>query len=199
MRGLDYYTNTVFEIVSAGLGSQNAICGGGAYEGLVEELGGPPTYGVGFAIGEDRLLDVLPADSPARRAGLFLSVGPVVVAAAEKLSVNEGELSPLFALVERLRRSGIPAVEGAGKQEKVYERAVAMQAPVILYVGGDKAGSTGLNLRFLGTGERLELDESDLEETLRRFFPFTGALESAASATPSPANAVTIVRDREEE
>ncbi len=199
VRGLDYYTNTVFEIVSEGLGSQNAICGGGAYEGLVEELGGPPTYGVGFAIGEDRLLDVLPADSPARRAGLFLSVGPVVVTAAEKLSVNEGELSPLFAVVERLRRAGIPAVEGAGKQEKVYERAVAMQAPVILYVGGDKAGRTGLNLRFLGTGERLELDESELEETLRRLFSFTGAFESAASATPPPANAVKAVRDREEE
>nr|MBP9826380.1 histidine--tRNA ligase [Thermoanaerobaculia bacterium] len=85
VRGLDYYTNTVFEIVSEGLGSQNAICGGGAYEGLVEELGGSPTYGVGFAIGEDRLLDVLPADSPARRAGLFLSVGPVVVTDSEKL------------------------------------------------------------------------------------------------------------------
>ncbi len=74
VRGLDYYTNTVFEIVSEGLGSQNAICGGGAYEGLVEELGGPPTYGVGFAIGEDRLLDVLPSDSPARRAGSLVSV-----------------------------------------------------------------------------------------------------------------------------
>ncbi len=60
VRGLDYYTDTVFEIVSEGLGAQNAICGGGAYEGLVEELGGQPTYGVGFAIGEDRLIEVLP-------------------------------------------------------------------------------------------------------------------------------------------
>ena len=69
VRGLDYYTNTVFEIVSESLGAQNAICRWGRYEGLVEELGGPPTYGVGFAIGEDRLVDVLPPSSPAREQG----------------------------------------------------------------------------------------------------------------------------------
>ena len=175
VRGLDYYTNTVFEIVSTGLGSQNAICGGGAYEGLVEELGGPPTYGVGFAIGEDRLLDVLPADSPARRAGLFLSVGPVVVTGSERLPVKEGELAPLFGLVERLRRLGIPAVEGAGKQEKVYERAVAMQAPAIVYLGERGAGDGTCNVRILGSGERLQLDESELGETLKGLFSFTGA------------------------
>ena len=78
VRGLDYYTNTVFEIVSEGLGAQNAICGGGAYEGLIAELGGDPTYGVGFAIGEDRLLEVLPAHSPARAAAK--AVRPVLVA-----------------------------------------------------------------------------------------------------------------------
>jgi histidyl-tRNA synthetase len=173
VRGLDYYTNTVFEIVSEGLGSQNAVCGGGAYEGLVEELGGPPTYGVGFAIGEDRLLEVLPADSPARRAGLFLSVGPVVVAATEKLSIDEGELSPLFGLVERLRGLGIPAVEGAGKQEKVYERATAMQSPAIVYVGERTDGT--FNVRLLGSGERLQVEESELGEMLKGFFSLTGA------------------------
>ena len=189
VRGLDYYTNTVFEIVSEGLGSQNAICGGGAYEGLVEELGGPPTYGVGFAIGEDRLLDVLPADSPARKAGLFVSVGPVVVAAAGKLSVNEGELSPLFGLVERLRRLGIPAVEGAGKQEKVYERAVAMQAPAIVYTGERGPGDGICNVRILGNGERFQLHESELAPRLREFFSFTGNLQDVESTSTLPANA----------
>jgi histidyl-tRNA synthetase len=56
VRGLDYYMRTTFEITAAGLGSQNAVCGGGRYDGLVELLGGPPTKGVGFAIGEDRLV-----------------------------------------------------------------------------------------------------------------------------------------------
>ncbi|MBP9146464.1 MAG: histidine--tRNA ligase [Thermoanaerobaculia bacterium] len=193
VRGLDYYTNTVFEIVSEGLGSQNAICGGGAYEGLVEELGGSPTYGVGFAIGEDRLLDVLPADSPARRAGLFLSVGPVVVTDSEKLPVKEGETSTVFGLVERLRRSGIPSVEGAGKQEKVYERAVAMLSPAIVYIGERRPGDGACNVRILSTGERLQLDESELAPTLKRFFPFTGAFESPAPAMSLPADAVADV------
>ncbi len=175
VRGLDYYTNTVFEIVSDGLGAQNAICGGGAYEGLVEELGGPATYGVGFAIGEDRLLDVLPADSPVRAAGLFLSVGPVVVTGSEKLPVKAGALAATFGLVERLRRLGIPAVEGAGKQEKVYDRAVAMQSPAIVYVGERSSGAAAYDVRILATGERRELDEPELGEILKGLFSFTGA------------------------
>src|SRR4030095_15518364 len=56
VRGLDYYMRTTFEITARGLGSQNAICGGGRYDGLVDLLGGPPTKGIGFAIGEDRLI-----------------------------------------------------------------------------------------------------------------------------------------------
>ncbi len=56
VRGLDYYMRTTFEITARGLGSQNAVCGGGRYDGLVEILGGMPTKGIGFAIGEDRLI-----------------------------------------------------------------------------------------------------------------------------------------------
>ncbi|MGH9758901.1 MAG: histidine--tRNA ligase, partial [Candidatus Acidiferrales bacterium] len=56
VRGLDYYTRTTFEVIAEGLGSQNAVCGGGRYDGLVELLGGPPTKGIGFAIGTDRLM-----------------------------------------------------------------------------------------------------------------------------------------------
>src|SRR6185295_9095206 len=56
VRGLDYYMRTTFEITAQGLGSQNAVCGGGRYDGLVEMLGGPPTKGIGFAIGTDRLI-----------------------------------------------------------------------------------------------------------------------------------------------
>src|SRR3984885_5794145 len=59
LRGLEYYMRTTFEITAQGLGSQNAVCGGGRYDGLVELLGGPPTKGIGFAIGEDRLILLL--------------------------------------------------------------------------------------------------------------------------------------------
>src|SRR5260370_40898071 len=56
VRGLDYYMRTTFEIIAPGLGSQDAVCGGGRYDGLGELLGGPPTKGIGFAIGEDPLI-----------------------------------------------------------------------------------------------------------------------------------------------
>lgn len=60
VRGLDYYTRTAFEVTAAGLGAQDAVAGGGRYNGLVRELGGPDLPGLGFAIGEDRLMEVLP-------------------------------------------------------------------------------------------------------------------------------------------
>ena len=74
VRGLDYYTLTVFEVTSARLGAQNALLGGGRYDGLVAELGGPPTPAVGFAIGEDRLLEAMTAD--ARRPRSVFCVVP---------------------------------------------------------------------------------------------------------------------------
>lgn len=171
VRGLDYYTNTVFEIVSEGLGAQNAICGGGAYESLVEELGGPPTYGVGFAIGEDRLVDVLPADSPAREQASHFAPGPVVVAAAGRLPVKVGELSPLFSLVERLRRLGIPAVEAAGKQEKIFERAAAIKSPCVIFIGEEELATGTFSLRTLDSGARQQLDEAGLVRELRGLNP----------------------------
>jgi histidyl-tRNA synthetase len=160
VRGLDYYTNTVFEIVSAGLGSQNAICGGGAYEGLVEELGGPATYGVGFAIGEDRLLEVLPADSPARRLAARLAPPPVVVASTQRLPVKEGDSSPAYALAERLRRSGIAAVESPGKLDKAFERAAAAGSPAVVIVGEGEPPT--IEVKWMATGERRQLTEAEL-------------------------------------
>ena len=62
VRGLDYYTRTAFEVVAAGLGAQDAVAGGGRYNGLSQELGGPALPAIGFAIGEDRLLEVLPKE-----------------------------------------------------------------------------------------------------------------------------------------
>lgn len=189
VRGLDYYTNTVFEIVSEGLGSQNAICGGGAYEGLVAELGGPSTYGVGFAIGEDRLLEVLPPNSPVRGAALFLSRGPVVVAAAGKLPVNEGETSALFGLVERLRRRGLPVVEVGGKQEKVFERATAINSPCVIFIGEEELTSGVYSLRMLEDGSRQRLDEAGLVRELGWLFPLASKLQDASQASALPADA----------
>ena len=152
VRGLDYYTNTVFEIVSAGLGAQNAICGGGAYEGLVEELGGPPTYGVGFAIGEDRLLDVLPESSPLRAPER--TRGPVLLAAAGRLPATADGVSLLSMRAERLRQAGLPVVETAAKPPRVFELAASLRSPVVLFLGEDEIASDTVAIRDLETKEK---------------------------------------------
>ena len=101
VRGLDYYTRTVFEIAAAGLGAQDAICGGGRYDRLISDLGGPEVPGIGFAIGEDRLIDVLPA-----------AFRDAVGGGAEAYVVPVGEVGPeeSVALAEELRAAGVATV-----------------------------------------------------------------------------------------
>jgi histidyl-tRNA synthetase len=103
VRGLDYYTRTVFEFVSSAIGSQSTVCGGGRYDGLVEELGGPPTPGVGFGLGIERFLMVvekLAGDhAPPRRGVQAIALGE---AARERLvpivgALREASAEPTFA------------------------------------------------------------------------------------------------------
>jgi len=100
VRGLDYYTRTVFEVTAAGLGAQDAILGGGRYDRLVSDLGGPKTAGIGFAIGEDRLVGVLPQ---AFRSAAIDAVRPVVLIPLDRTDVAEA-----LALAGSLRAAGIP-------------------------------------------------------------------------------------------
>ncbi len=96
VRGLDYYTRTAFEVVAVGLGAQDAVAGGGRYNGLAKELGGPDLPAIGFAIGEDRLLEVLPQDVGADQQNR------VFVAA-----LGEPARDRAFTLVEELRRKNL--------------------------------------------------------------------------------------------
>jgi len=139
VRGLDYYTNTVFEIVSEGLGAQNAICGGGGYEGLVEELGGPPTYGFGFAIGEDRLIEVLPEESRSR----VLRDEPVRVRVHRSLDRSESSapVGPVARLFEELRAAGIAAIE-AGNRSPYKEAMLGITAKWV-DIGVDELSADG--------------------------------------------------------
>jgi histidyl-tRNA synthetase len=108
VRGLDYYTRTVFEVTASGLGAQDALLGGGRYDRLVSDLGGPKTPGIGFAIGEDRLVDVLSssfreAAARANSAVALVPLDPVDRAAA-------------LALARQLREAGIAVdLDPAGK------------------------------------------------------------------------------------
>jgi histidyl-tRNA synthetase len=98
VRGLDYYTRTAFEVTAPSLGAQDAVAGGGRYNGLTRELGGPDLPGLGFAIGEDRLMEVLPPE--AKDAGkdlIFLAtLGPTAKEFA-------------FGLIQKIRNNGIAA------------------------------------------------------------------------------------------
>ena len=114
VRGLDYYTRTTFEFTHGGLGAQNALLGGGRYDGLSEMLGGPKAPGIGFAIGDDRLILTLQAGKPNRlRRWLDAFIAPL----------GEALNAAALALARDLRRAGL-AIElgdGAFRMKKSFE------------------------------------------------------------------------------
>jgi len=148
VRGLDYYTRTVFEIqVDNGLGSQNAIGGGGRYDGLFESLGGKPTPGIGFALGFERTFLVLEA------AGVTFDSGPsidVYVATADDALRAEA-----FELTSRLRRLGFGALtDVAHKSLKAqFKQADHAGARFVLIFAPDEQADGVVRLRDMATKE----------------------------------------------
>jgi histidyl-tRNA synthetase len=157
VRGLDYYTRTTFEVTAAGLGSQNAVCGGGRYDGLVELLGGQPTKGIGFAIGTDRaILSIQDSGKAPRIAGVEVFVAwmgakayPAAVSIARKLREAglEVELPP-----EEMRFK-----KSLGLADKLGARYA-------LIIGEDEVASGAYTLKRLADGEQRKLDEGQLVE-----------------------------------
>ena len=134
VRGLDYYMRTTFEITAQGLGSQNAVCGGGRYDGLVELLGGPPTKGIGFAIGEDRLILSLQEGGKAPAAQ-----GPDVFIAW----MGQNAYATAIRAAKTLRNAGfrveLPATEL--KFGKALERASKLGSRFALILGDNEIQS----------------------------------------------------------
>jgi histidyl-tRNA synthetase len=155
VRGIDYYTETVFEIVSAGLGAQDAIVGGGRYDRLIADLGGGAVPGIGFAIGEDRLIEVLPEDSPARRD----SVQPILVATAGSV----GELAGL-RLAHELRQAGIAAVSELTSRslKTTMKRADRSDVEIVVLLGDEEMEAGEVSMRELATGEQRRLSRPEL-------------------------------------
>jgi histidyl-tRNA synthetase len=160
VRGLDYYTRTVFEIVSQGLGAQDAIVGGGRYDRLIAELGGPEVPAIGFAIGEDRLIDVLPESF--RRAAL--PPPPVAVAA-----VGEVGFAEALALAEELRGEGVPAVAelSARSLKGALKRAARLEARRVAIVGDEELAAGAVTVKDLGTGEQRRLPRAAAIDLLK--------------------------------
>jgi histidyl-tRNA synthetase len=157
VRGLDYYMRTTFEVTATGLGSQDAVCGGGRYDGLVEQLGGPAgTKGIGFAIGTDRVILSLEQQvgdaKPAGGLDVYLAwMGAAAYPAA-------------VTLAQKLRRQGtaveLPAVEMKfGKSLNLASRLGAQYAVII---GDDELAAQQFTVKRLADGDQKKLSESDL-------------------------------------
>jgi len=159
VRGLDYYMRTTFEITAPGLGAQNAVCGGGRYDGLVELLGGPPTKGIGWALGTDRLvlaLEQTAATAPGRLDAFVVWLGEPAYARAR-------------ALTRTLRDAGfsveLPYEEM--KMKMALGRADQLGARYALILGEDELRQGAITLRDLAAGSQRSLQESDLLRELK--------------------------------
>jgi histidyl-tRNA synthetase len=159
MRGLDYYRRTAFEVLAPGLGAQNALLGGGRYDGLVEDLGGPPVPGFGFAVGLERLVMSLP-ESAVPPDG-----APDVVMVAS----GEAAIGRALSLARGLRRSGRRVVLDPlpGKSLKSQmRRANDLKARYALILGEREVAQGLLTLKRLSDGIQVTIGEGDLETTL---------------------------------
>ena len=158
VRGLDYYCRTTFEWTTALLGSQSAVAAGGRYDGLVQELGGPPVPGVGFALGVERLTMLLKMqERPARAA-------PAIYIAW----VGERAREWVFPLAHRLRNKSI-AVEMEGEVRSLksqMRRADKFKAVSVLIVGDDELNKGTAVLRDMATKQQEEIKMDELESVL---------------------------------
>jgi histidyl-tRNA synthetase len=179
VRGLDYYTRTTFEFQSAALGpTQNAVGGGGRYDGLVEELGGPPTPGVGFGCGVERLTLVMAAPPPA-------AMGP----AAYVVSFTQDSRERSFVLAQQLRRQRLAVeVDLAGRSPKgQLKQAARAGARAAVIVGLAELADDTVRLRDLVSGGERDVSVESLAAELRAMGagrPQTGEAPAALGSPP---------------
>ena len=155
VRGLDYYMRTTFEITAPGLGSQNAVCGGGRYDGLVELLGGPPTKGIGFAIGEDRLILSL-QETIAQTEATFDETLPSFSTALQRPDVAVAATSKetwdqAIQLAASLRKRGLSVFlpRSGTKLPRAFDMAHKLGIRVAIVVGEDELRKNNYTVRVL--------------------------------------------------
>ncbi|WP_039971326.1 histidine--tRNA ligase [Vibrio halioticoli] len=164
VRGLDYYNRTVFEWITESLGSQGTVCGGGRYDGLVEQLGGKPTKAVGFAMGLERLVLML---ETLELADVRRSVDAYVVTA------GEGTMLAGMKLAEELREQ-LPELRvmnhfGGGNFKKQFKRADKVGAAVALVLGENEVSENNVVIKDLIGGEQITIAQADLVNKLKEF------------------------------
>jgi histidyl-tRNA synthetase len=153
VRGLDYYTRTTFEFTHGGLGAQNALLGGGRYDGLSEAIGGPKAPGIGFAMGEDRLVLTLQAQEAAKPELVHAYIAPL----------GENMNSAALALVRELRRNGLSAELGDGsfRLKKSFEAADKVARRIVI-LGEDELQSGILTVKDFATGIQTKVPRAEL-------------------------------------
>ena len=149
VRGLDYYNKTVYEWVTERLGAQGTICGGGRYDGLVEQLGGKSTPAVGFAMGMERLVLMLQDSGSAATTGVG-STDVYAVAVGE--AANRTALATVEAVRDALPQLTIVQHTGGGSFKSQLKRADKSGATVALIWGEDEVSSQSVTLKFLRDG-----------------------------------------------
>ena len=159
VRGLDYYMRTTFEITAPGLGAQNAVCGGGRYDGLVELLGGPPTKGIGFALGTDRLVLALQEAGKGKTASQIDVFVAWLGAAAYPMAVR----------VTRSLRSAGFAVE-LPHEEMKFKKSLGLAdrlgARFAVILGDDEVASATCTVKRLADATQEKIAEAELVEHL---------------------------------
>ena len=156
VRGLDYYTRTTFEVVSGSLGAQNTVLGGGRYDGLVRDLGGPDLTGIGFALGMERLVLLLPAGPEQRRCDVFV------------MALSADALDAALLLQQGLRAAGVPVLmdpEGKGLRSQM-KRADKLAARFVALRGDDERARGVWTVRDMGASAQEDVPEDKVKDHL---------------------------------
>ncbi|MGH6962130.1 MAG: histidine--tRNA ligase [Dongiaceae bacterium] len=157
VRGLDYYCHTCFEFTAAELGAQKTVMAGGRYDGLVETMGGPPTKGVGWASGIERVAMMLEGGAPAASVIAVIPVGEAATGAA-------------FKLTEELRRAGFSVDVGfGGNVKKRLARADKMKAVAAVFLGDDELAGDAATVRDLASGSQVQVPLASLQDRLAAY------------------------------
>jgi histidyl-tRNA synthetase len=157
VRGLDYYVRTTFEVTSDALGAQSSVLGGGRYDGLVRQLGGPDLPGIGFAVGVERLISLMPATAVEPRCDVFL------------MPLAEGALDAALRLQRRLREAGLRALldpEGRSFKSRM-KQADKLGARYVAILGEDELAKRVWTLRDMARSEQRAATEDEMLELLK--------------------------------
>ncbi len=157
VRGLDYYGHTAFEFTTDALGAQGTVLAGGRYDGLIKQMGGPPTPGIGWAAGVERLAMLLPEIAPEKR--------PIAV-----IPIGEEEIKVAQDITSKLRHAGFTVdIAFSGNMGKRMARANKIKAALAVILGSDELRDGVATVRNLDTGDQVKVPQADLARHLAGF------------------------------